>query len=333
MRELILAAGALLLLAACPAPGQQRSPFREGTPAYQILEGERGEIARRFAGYAVTPEVQSVSRGRHGSAHLVYLPVAGPPPLLFGSDDAGRVTWRNHEPLKDVRVDHYHPRVAASPEGAVLLVYSGTDPWGVHARLFDRNGQPLWTTRVTETETDHLNVIHWPGHGWVIAYSRLARTDPKPGVGVQLLGSDGKKQWGSRGRTLQIGQLGHSPVSLIRDRPESILALWYQRGEGPHSPSVFVGQRISPRGAYLWRSPTRLGEAPRFGLARPREIALSPAPTGGVYADLYRGEVSDIEYSVTEYRVRISRDARVDVVFERKVGIEDRLRPMPAPER
>lgn len=286
--------------------------FREGTEAHRVLGQERAEIARRF-GSGVEIEVQTVRRGTGGSAYLLHVPRAGSRPALFGTDGAGQVIWRHYDPIGDTLGYHYHPRIAANAEGQVLLAYSNTDPQGVHARLFDRDGKAEWTSKVSRKGVDHLTLSHWPGQGWVIGYSRLAAADPTPAAALQLLDQDGRARWGEPGLRLAVASRGHTPVSLIQDSPQSVLAVWYQWSREPERPSAFVCQRVSAGGEYLWKSPARLGDGPRPGFAPPREIGLHPAPGGGVYADLYRGERNDVRNDIVEYRVLISPDARVTV--------------------
>jgi hypothetical protein len=307
-----LTAGLLTLMAAGPVSGQDHVRFKAGAETYRLLDGKA--IAEHI-GLADSLMVQSLPHGADGRVHLIYPQSGTRPPVLCTTTAAGAVAWCDYKPLGDIQGYQYHTRIAADPDGNILLVYFGTEPWGVHGRLFDRKGQVLWAAAVSERKSiGHLNVISWSGQGWLISHADLTH------VAVQLLNTQGKRLWAGDGVTLYSEPVSdHNAPSLLQDSPGSVFVLWYDVSLGPsRRPPAFLAQRIDPQGAFLWKAPVRVGDAP-LGRGMPRENKVSSTRDGGVRADLYKGVISDIRIDVTEYVALISSKGEVSLTAERKL--------------
>ncbi|MBI2093105.1 MAG: zf-HC2 domain-containing protein [Candidatus Omnitrophica bacterium] len=292
----------------------QSERLDENSKLYEMLSGEFSALSERFGHYSGPLLVQTIRHDNGGSTLLVYKDAAGPRPVLFGISQEGTISWRNYEALEDLpRYGGYvyAPRLAGGDEHQALLLWYGTDPWGVHARLFDGTGKIVWTQEVFKDDGEgHLNLLFWPAHGWLVTYSTF------DGVVIQLVGTNGEKHWGAEGFTLSAKKSGYNPVSVIQDTPTSAFILWYdyEHFEEPRRSTTFTAQRIGPDGKRLWAAPVLVGEAPSFALVRPREIELTLLNDSAIQADLYKGIAGDAVWRVIEYTAIISSDGRVKII-------------------
>ena len=285
-------------------------PLDKSSGVYEILAGEWSAINERFGPYSGGLLLQTVRHAHGASTLLVYKDAAGPRPVLFGISKDGAITWRNYDPLEGIPNYVYAPHIAGGGDGKTLLMWYGTDPRGVHARLFDGTGTTVWTQEVFKDRGQgHLNLLSWPEYGWVVTYSTF------DGVVTQLVGTHGERRWGVEGVTLSAKKSGHNPVSVIQDSPTSVFVLWYDYGqfEEPRRGTTFTAQRMGLDGKLLWASPVIVGDAPSFALVTPREIKLTLLSDSAVQADLYKGIAGDAIWQVTEYTAIISSDGQIKI--------------------
>ncbi|RYX81953.1 hypothetical protein EON83_21670 [bacterium] len=293
---------------------QENLNLLQGSHAEAVLAPERDTLNKQYKNYGKA-YYQEVKHPDGSSAILVFQPSGAPRPSLFGISRNDKILWSNYSPTAEV--GGAATKIAGDKDGNVLIIWEDHKLQALNARLFDAQGRVAWTNPIVPlpfktdvNEQEYLwgvNMLFWPGHGWLVTFSSNRRTV------VQLLAEQGKPQWGE-GTALVSEQQGKNTVSLIQDSPDSIFALWYEHGylKKPETKSLFRAQRIDATGKPIWATPLEVGEAPSFGWASPHEIQLTLTADQKVRAQLYKGVLNDVTENLSEYQAEIGPQGQVE---------------------
>lgn len=206
-------------------------------------------------------------------------------PMVLVVDDKGALVWSKERPAAGITPPIGPSAIAAGPSGRFALAVSDPPTSSVALRLWDADGSPFADFHVLQAKSvGALSLLHWPGHGWLIAVSVGGETR------VQMLTSAGGLAWGA-GRVLGARFRTIAPVTLASDSSSSFILVQYSQSPGvDRDVDHAVAFRYDEKGEPLWAAPTDLGAVRRITPGQER-IALTKTSDGVLRAHLV-GKVS-----------------------------------------
>lgn len=201
-------------------------------------------------------------------------------PMVFVVDDKGALVWSKDRPAAGIKTPIGPSAVAAGPHGRFALAVCDPPTSLVALRLWDADGSPFADFQALETKAcDAISLLHWPGHGWLIALAAGSETR------VQMVSDAGALAWGA-GRVLGARFRTIAPVTLAVDSPSSFVLVQYSQSPGvDRDVDHAVAYRYDGSAQALWPAPVDLGAVRRVPPGQER-ITLSKTSDGVLRAQL-----------------------------------------------
>lgn len=227
---------------------------------------------------------QSVTLDNGVVALLLEGRTAASGPLLLALGPHHKVLWTRKRPLAGIVPGTHAVTLSRGPRGDVALFWFNEPSATVATRMWDVEGGLLMDAQVMETDScEALSVFFWPHHGWLVAAARQSS------LLVQLLGENGNRDFGARGRTIATRWRAAGPVSIVADTPDSVMLFhlgYLALSPNPTSGDHLFAHRYDAHGVPLWRGPLDAGRLPARVHDESARVRTRHAGPGRVLASL-----------------------------------------------
>ena len=274
----------------------QAAPVDDFGQSHPLLAAHTSRIEARFGD--VGGSLTSTELTLRSSSLILLSHTATRRPILV-VNMAGKTQMIEHPvPMSEGYV--YQAKLVELDQEHALVVWHGTSPRGVHGRIFDATGTPVWTGKlVSEQSHPKLHVVHRPGLGALVAVSTHNH------LVVQGVGVDG---------SLAL----HEGLVLVDQAPKSAVGLAAD-ADGRTAVVYSVGKGMQARYAVQWLTTAvaREGEAiilgevgtKMEGIMDPFSVAV--LEDGTLRADLPLGMAGDAIWDLSRRTVDVRRDGTV----------------------
>ena len=245
----------------------------------------RGLVSAHFGGKLPAElSYQSVSLEHGAVALLLDGKTAASGPLLLALGPHHKVLWTRKRPLAGIVPGTHAVTLSRGPRGDVALFWFNEPSATVATRMWDVEGGLLMDAQVMETDScEALSVFFWPHRGWVVVAARQSS------LLVQLLGENGDRDFGARGRTIATRWRAAAPVSIVADTPDSVMLFhlgYLALSPNPTSGDHLFAHRYDAHGVPLWRGPLDAGRLPARVHDESVRVAVRHTAPGRVLASL-----------------------------------------------